>query len=158
MNWTDLTKRFKFSKDPIIFETLNNLDPIYEVNLPESYQDYLKHFGAGFLGGFYHFHSPADMNTHRERLAPFEDTELDQILKENDSGEVLIFATSENGDMLGWRLSEFNNPDEPRILKIPARSFEVVELASNVKELIEKMTVTPYDFWMKFSMTHQPKP
>ena len=46
MNWTDLTKRFKFSKDPIIFETLNNLDPIYEVNLPESYQDYLKHFGA----------------------------------------------------------------------------------------------------------------
>jgi len=121
----------------MMFEKLHNLDPVYEVNLPESYQEYLEHFGAGFLGGFY---------------------ELDHMLKENDSGEILIFATSENGDMLGWRLSEFNNLDEPRILKIPTRSFEVVELASNVKKLIQQMIITPSKFWMKFSMTHHPNP
>lgn len=154
MNWKQLSEKFFFLPEEIEFEEVNQLDSHYEVELPDSYNLFLEHFGAGTLGSFFHFHPPAHMNTHRERLAPFLDAELNEMMDENDSGEILIFADTDNGDMLGWKLNEMNSASEPEVYQIPARSFDVEEYASGIKNLIINLVQNPPDHLTEMKLTH----
>lgn len=154
MNWKQLSEKFFFLPEEIEFEEVNQLDLHYEVELPDSYKSFIRYFGAGTLGNFFHFHPPAHMNTHGERLNPFLDNELKEMIDENDSGEILIFAETDNGDMLGWRLNEMNGNLEPKVYQIPARSFYVEEYSNDVKDLIVKLIQDPPDHLVDMKLTY----
>lgn len=99
-------------------------------------------------------------HTTADSLKPileYMDDELEALLVENNSGEILIFADSDNGDSLGWRLSDFGGEQEPKVLKIPARSFEAEIIALNVRDLLTKMIEAPKRFWLHFKPKHHKK-
>lgn len=153
-SWIDIAQHFEHTTADSLKPT-GVLGEAYPLILPDSYTAFLQHFGAGYLGGFFHIHPPQHMNTHKERLLEYMDDELEALLVENNSGEILIFADSDNGDSLGWRLSDFGGEQEPKVLKIPARSFEAEIIALNVQDLLIKMIETPEQFWVKFKLTHR---
>jgi len=150
----ELAKSFTFLPEEIEFYNQNELCPHYEVKLPESYIAFLNYFGAGTLGNFFQFYPPAQMNTHRERLEPFIDDELNEILDENDSGDILIFATTDNGDMLGWKLEEMKLNREPRVFEIPTRTFEVREIGNDVGDLIRSLVENPPSHLLNMELIH----
>jgi len=114
------------------------LNPSYGVELPPSYLGFMKELGPGTLGGFLHFQPPGYLNSYRERMAPFLDSELEAALV--DSGEILIFADSDNGDCCGWQLAELGRSAEPEVVRIPPRSFDAVGLGCSFGELFERLT------------------
>ena len=150
----ELAKNFTFLPEEIQFYNQNELSLHYGVKLPESYFAFLNSFGAGTLGGFFQFHPPGHMNTHRERLEPFMDDELSEMVDENDSGDILIFATTDNGDMLGWKLEEMKLNIEPKIFEIPTRTFDVNEIANNVGDLISGLIENPPNHLLNMKLTH----
>ncbi len=154
MNWEQISEEFFFLPEEIEFRDVNQINPYYGVEIPDSYSLFLEHFGAGTLGNFFHFHPPAHMNTHRERLEPFLDDELNEMIDENDSGEILIFADTDNGDMLGWKLDEMRGTNEPLIYQVPARSFDVKKYASDVKDLIVKLVQNPPNHLVDMKLTY----
>jgi len=154
MNWKQLSEKFSFLPEEIQFENENQLSAHYEVKLPDSYNLFLKYFGAGTLGNFFHFHPPGHMNTHRERLGSALDDELTEMIEENDSGEILIFADTDNGDMLGWKLDEMTEEQEPTVYEIPTRTFDVEEYARDIKDLIINLIQDPPSHLTEMKYTH----
>jgi len=154
MSLNELAKKFTFLPEEIEFYKQNDLSSRYEVELPESYIAFLNYFGAGTLGNFFQFHPPAHMNTHREKLEPFVDDELNEIINVNDSGDILIFATTNNGDMLGWKLEEMRLNREPRVFEVPARTFDVREIANNVADFISSLIESPPSHLLNMELTH----
>ncbi|WP_407568759.1 hypothetical protein [Deinococcus altitudinis] len=105
------------------------------VCLPASYEALMELFGPGTLGGFLHVHPASDLQLHRERLQPFLDEELEALLAE--TGDVLIFADSDNGDMCGWSLAELKAGSEPPVWWVS--DFEMGVLAGSVTDLTERL-------------------
>lgn len=154
MNWNQLSEHFTFLPEQIDFQNQNKLSAHYKVSAPHSYTLFLEYFGAGTLGDFFHFHPLGHMNTHRERLEPYLDDELNEMIDEHDSGDILIFADTDNGDRLGWKLDEMRGEQEPRIYEIPTRTFNVEEYARDIKDLIITLIQNPPDHLTSMKLTH----
>lgn len=107
----------------------------YGVQLPASYEAFMQLFGPGTLGGFLHVHPVPALQTHRERLRPFLDEELEALLA--DTGDVLIFADSDNGDMCGWQLADLRASPEPPVVRVS--DFDGQVLAPSVTDLLVRL-------------------
>jgi hypothetical protein len=122
--------------DPQLPEGSAVIDRRYGVQLPPSYVAFMELLGPGTLGGFLHVHPVPALQTHRERLQPFLDEALEALLDE--TGDVLIFADSDNGDMCGWHLADLRVSPEPVVVRVS--DFESERLAASVTELIVRLT------------------
>lgn len=129
------TRFFAPRRDPKLEAGRQRVAEVYGVALPPSYQEVMQVFGAGTFGGFLHLLPVTELQTHRHRLEPFLDSELEQWLEE--SGDVLIFAVSDNGDLCGWALDSLQTTNEaPVVLLI---DFEVQPLAPSVLALLVRL-------------------
>ena len=94
------------------------------------------------------------MNTHREKLEPFVDDELNEIINLNDSDDILIFSTTDTGDMFGWKLEKMRLNREPRVFEVPTRTFDVREIANNVADFIRSLIESPPSHLLNIELTH----
>jgi len=108
----------------------------YAVRLPHSYRCFMEVFGPGTLSGFLHFSPPYYLNTYGYRMSPFTNELEPRAL--DDSGEVLIFANSDNGDFCGWRLSDLTS-DAPAVVGILPRSFDTYPVARDFDQFFESL-------------------
>ena len=139
MNWTEIEQSFQISPENSGKLQTWQFDKKYKAGVPQSYLTFLESFGPGTLGDFFDFLPPHLANTHEERLEPFMDEELKSLIDEGGSGDILIFATTANGDMFGWKLTELRLEGEPQVYQIPAGSFDCTEAADDVKQFIEQL-------------------
>ncbi|WP_022803083.1 SMI1/KNR4 family protein [Deinococcus ficus] len=108
----------------------------YGVELPASYLAFLVEVGPGDLGGFLHFPPVTALQTHRERLLPFLDADMEALLA--PTGDVLVFADSVNGDMCGWSLQSLRRGGEVPVICV--NDFEGREVARSFHALLERLT------------------
>jgi hypothetical protein len=136
MKATTLTKKYSFLSvpRPVDLEQAQQfVANQYGIRLPPSYTEFMLHFGPGTLGGFLHMLLPSHLQTHRDRLEPFMDEELEALL--GDTGEILVFATTNNRDMCGWQLADLKQlPEAPGIR---VSGFEGQVIAASVLELVD---------------------
>jgi hypothetical protein len=133
---TVLTKKYSFISAPKTVDVERFQQFIfdnYSLTLPPSYWQFMRHFGPGTLGGFLHMLLPGHLQTHRERLEPFMDEELEALLV--DTGDILVFATTNNRDMCGWQLADLKRMEEAPIICVDG--FEAQVMASSVLELVD---------------------
>ena len=106
----------------------------HEVEIPAAYLQFLRILGPGSWGGFLHFHALEHLSTHEELLAPFMDEDLQDMLE--PTADVLVFASSDNGDMCGWHLHDLIRlpPDECPVIRIAPRSFDGEVVAATTAE------------------------
>lgn len=134
----ELQAQIRFSgspSDPRLAEGRQQVAQTYGVALPPSYQEVIQRFGAGTFGGFLHFLPVTELCTHRHRLEPFLDAELEQCLEE--SGDILIFAVTDNGDLCGWALNSLQTESEAPVIRLV--DFEVQPLAPSVLALMARL-------------------
>ncbi|MFB9991552.1 SMI1/KNR4 family protein [Deinococcus oregonensis] len=140
MTLQDVRAQIRFSAppgDPKLAAGQWQVAQTYGVALPPSYQEVIRAFGAGTLGGFFHLLPVTEVHTHRHRLAPFLDREVEQWLEEEGSGDVLIFAVTNNGDLCGWPLDALQTGSEAPVVRL--MDFEVQPLAPSVLVLMAQL-------------------
>jgi hypothetical protein len=138
--WTVLKDNFDFRGLPIVSQAAKESESIkqqYAVTIPNSYIYFMELFGPGTLGGFLHFLPIQWLNTHEERLEGVLDAEGHSFLEEEESGDILIFATTDNGDLFGWKLPALRTQPEPEVMRIYYRSFEYEIYAPTFKDFME---------------------
>lgn len=137
MTLQDVQAHFRFSarSDPQLEAGRRRVAEAYGVALPPSYQEVMRVFGAGTFGGFLHLLPVTELQTHRQRLEPFLDTELEEWLEE--SGDVLVFAVSDNGDLCGWALDSLQTTNEAPVVWLT--DFEVQPLAPSALALMVRL-------------------
>ena len=110
------------------------VQPTHGVEIPSAYKDFLRLLGPGSWGEFLHFHAPEHMSTHEELLSSFMDDDLQELLE--PTADVLVFASSDNGDMCGWHLHDLIRlpPDECSVIRIAPRSFDGEVIAATTAE------------------------
>ena len=113
---------------------LASVRSIHGVEIPAAYLQFLRILGPGSWGGFLHFHALEHLSTHEELLEPFMDEDLQDML--DPTADVLVFASSDNGDMCGWHLHDLIRlpPDESPVIRIAPRSFEGEVIAATTAE------------------------
>ena len=113
---------------------LARLRSSHSVEIPSAYLKFLHLLGPGSWGEFLHFHALQHMSTHEELLTPFMDEDLQEMLE--PTADVLVFASSDNGDMCGWHLHDLIRlpPDECSVIRIPPRSFDGEVIAATTAE------------------------
>ena len=85
------------------------------VELPRSYVEFVSLFGAGTVGGFLHIHAAHALQTHRSRIEHLLGQEDAEHLL-GSTGDVVVFADSNNGDMCGWHLADLRTQREPEVV------------------------------------------
>jgi hypothetical protein len=136
MKATTLTKKYSFlsAPRPVDLEQAQQfVVNQYGIRLPPSYTEFMLHFGPGTLGGFLHMLLPSHLQTHQERLEPFMDDELRVLLE--DTGNILVFATTNNKDMCGWQLADLKQLPEAPVIRV--NGFEGQVIAASVLELVD---------------------
>ena len=113
------------------------VQPTHGVEIPSAYIDFLRLLGPGSWGEFLHFHAPEHMSTHEELLSSFMDDDLQELLE--PTADVLVFASSDNGDMCGWHLHDLIRmpPDACPVIRIAPRSFDGVVIAATTAEFFQ---------------------
>lgn len=136
-DWDELRERFGVDPSAHGWSATAFNCPRPEIELPPSYRSFMRVVGPGTLSGFVRLQPPGNMSLYRERLAPFMDAELAEALA--DSGDVLIFADSDNGDYCGWHLEELRQVAEPRVVRIAPRSFDANDAAPDFPSFIDRL-------------------
>ena len=113
------------------------VQPTHGVEIPSAYKDFLRLLGPGSWGEFLHFHALEHMSTHEELLSSFMDDDLQELLE--PTADVLVFASSDNGDMCGWHLHDLIRmpSDDCPVIRIAPRSFDGVVIAATTAELFQ---------------------
>ena len=113
---------------------LARLRSSHSVEIPSAYLKFLQMLGPGSWGEFLHFHELQHMSTQEELLTPFMDEDLQEMLE--PTADVLVFASSDNGDMCGWHLHDLIRlpPDECPVIRIAPRSFDGEVVAATTAE------------------------
>jgi hypothetical protein len=145
--WEDLKDKFNFQElqtDPNLTEGKEIARQQYAINYPESYINFMEIFGVGTLGGFLHFPASNYLNTHKERLEPFIDEDINSFLEEEGSGDILGFAYTDNGNWFGWHLSALRLSSEPEVIHIPYRSFECHLYSATFQDFIQQIVTTRF--------------
>ena len=143
--WVMCKNRFDFREPPVVSQTARESEQInqqYSVTIPASFIYFFDLFGPGTLGGFLHFLPVRWFKTHAERLEGFLDDEIRLSLEDEQSGDILIFATTDNGDLFGWKLPALRGQSEPEVVRIYYRSFEYELYAPTFKDFIKGIVET----------------
>ncbi|THF68963.1 SMI1/KNR4 family protein [Deinococcus sp. Arct2-2] len=123
--------------DPRLAAGQRQVAQTYGAALPLAYQELIRALGAGTFGGFLHLLPVTEVHTHRHRLAPFLDAEVEQWLEEEGSGDVLIFAVTDNGDLCGWPLDALRTGSEAPVVRLI--DFEMQPLAPSIVALMAQL-------------------
>ena len=113
---------------------LARLRSSHSVEIPSAYLKFLHLLGPGGWGDFLHFQALEHLSIHEELLAPYMDEDLQEMLE--PTADVLVFASSDNGDMCGWHLHDLIRlpPDECSVIRIAPRSFDGEVIAATTAE------------------------
>ncbi len=118
-----------------------------ELRLPASYLVFMEVFGPGSLGDFIHLGPPAELSS-RERI---------QLAHE--SGRIVIFAETDNGDALGWLASNLDRSTEPPVLRVLPDSLAAVPLADGFMPLLQSLAAGEDLFGLgPLPVTYRPMP
>lgn len=104
------------------------------LELPSSLAQLYQTVGVGGFGGFLHFESPNGIISHRELIEHLLDEDDEDLLEE--TGDVIVFARSDNGDMCGW------HPGTDRVVRLIG--FDEQPLAESTEEFLSGLPTTDY--------------
>lgn len=90
--------------------------------------------GVGTFGGFLHFEPPDGILSHRGLIEHLLDDDDDDLLDE--TGDVIVFARSDNGDMCGW------HPGADRVVCLIG--FDELPLTESTEEFLSGLPTTDY--------------
>lgn len=102
--------------------------------LPVALAELYQTIGVGTFGSFLHFEPPDGILTHRGLIEHLLDDDDEDLLEE--TGDVLMFARSDNGDMCGW------HPNTEEVVRLIG--FDELPLAESTHEFLSNLPTTDY--------------
>ncbi|MFF0447682.1 SMI1/KNR4 family protein [Streptomyces sp. NPDC004609] len=101
--------------------------------LPEALRALYADAGPGTYGGFLHILPPSWILTHRERVGPLLGAEDEPEIAA--TADVLVFATTDNGDLIGWHAEQ--RPFEDRVVRLVG--FDEIPLGLRTGEFLRAL-------------------
>jgi hypothetical protein len=135
--WDELVQRFLFIGGERVDCDLVTVEKKRKARLPSSYERLMETFGPGTFNGFWRVHAPARMDTYGERMKGLAVPKKWKSTVEENSDQ-LIFASSDNGDELAFRLRDLKR-GEPDIFHLPPRSYPWRPVGKGVLGVVERI-------------------
>jgi hypothetical protein len=135
--WDELVQRFVFLGGDLVAVDLVAVEKKRKARLPSSYERLMETFGPGTFNGFWHVHAPLRMGTYGERMRGLPVPKKWKATVEENSDQ-LIFASSDNGDQLAFRLRDLKR-GEPDIFHLMPRTYPWRPVGKGVLGVVERI-------------------